>query len=447
MPVVIPAQNDDQPIKIIIIVKKRIASWVEGRHEAWGALILLSVFAAVVEVGYARGSSHPPVPFFGVAAYALSIALAALIVGIFLGFLFGIPRTLSSPSAQQRPGGGGKTESGDGSVIVGGGSDGSDSAIGGGPNFGVNTNLEQISDWLTKIMVGVGLTQIGKLPAATKVLADALRPGFGDFAGAGTLGVLIVVFFSVCGFLIGYLWTRIYLTKEFVNTEVAVATSRLAAKVSTMESANVRVAAQLSTVEAQPDKDAIALNMVQKQLEPTKGDGPSDQESLDKALTEGSPALKVQVFYLARKLRKEAKDTDREQKVALRVIPIFQALSACDVTNRYHRTHAQLAYALLDQENSDIAGAIAEIGKAIAIRDDHRATGYWNYEVFRALCRMRLMEKEPTEQGRALRKTQIVADFKRAAREDREYVLQEPKAVEWMNAQGVGVQELRAAGS
>lgn len=443
MPVQMAIQNEEPPLRIIIIVKKRIASWVEGRHEAWGALILLSVFAAVVEVGYARyGSMHPSVPFFGVAAYALSIALAALIIGIFLGFLFGIPRTLSAPSASQRAVAGGKT--GDGDVTVGVASDGESA---GGTNFGVNTNLEQISDWLTKIMVGVGLTQIAKLPGATRVLADALKPGFGDFAGAGTLGVLIVVFFSVCGFLIGYLWTRIYLTKEFVNTEVAVATSRLAAKVSTMESANAQVAAALSTVEAQPDKDAEALNLVQKQLEPTTGDNPVDQESLDRALTEGSPAMKVQVFYLARKLRKEAKGTDREQKVALRVIPVFQALSACDVTNRYHRTHAQLAYALLDQESSDIAGAIAEIGKAIAIRDDHRATGYWNYEVFRALCRMRLMQGETTEVGRALLKAQIVTDLKRAAKEDREFVLQEPKAVEWMNLQGVSERDLVGAGS
>lgn len=446
MPVQMPIQNVDPPLRIIIIVKKRIASWVEGRHEAWGALILLGVFAAIVEVGYARyGSVHPSVPFFGVAAYALSIALAALIIGIFLGFLFGIPRTLSAPSAPPRTVVAGKGQGGEGDGTASGSSDG-DSA-GGGTNFGVNTNLEQISDWLTKIMVGVGLTQIGKLPVATKVLADALKPGFGDFAGAGTLGVLIVVFFSVCGFLIGYLWTRIYLTKEFVNTEVEVATARLAAKVSTMESANAQVAAALSTVEAQPDKDAIALNLVQKQLEPTTGETLVDQGTLDRALTEGSPALKVQVFYLARKARKEAKGTAEEQTMARRVIPIFQALSACDVTNRYHRTHAQLAYALLDQENSDIPGAIAEIEKAMKIRDDHSATGYWNYEVFRALCRMRLMEKEPTEAGRAALKTQIVADLKRAAQKGPEYVLEEPKAVAWMNAQGISEQDLLAAGS
>src|SRR5205085_11890184 len=32
-----------------------------------------------------------------------------------------------------------------------------------GPLQSVNTNLEQISDWLTKILVGVGLTQFGSL--------------------------------------------------------------------------------------------------------------------------------------------------------------------------------------------------------------------------------------------------------------------------------------------
>lgn len=440
------AQSEETPLRIIIIVQRRIANWVQGRHEAWGALILLSVFAAFVEIGYARfGSSHPGISFLGVATYALSIALAALIIGIFLGFLFGIPRTLSgnAPSTPQRGRKAVRKQTTDGGVAADLDLDESEAA--GGPNFGVNTNLEQISDWLTKIMVGVGLTQIGDLPRATRTLAKALEPGFGEIPGAGTLGVLIVIFFSVCGFLIGYLWTRIYLTKEFVHAEME-ATARLAAKVSTMESANAQVVAALSSVEAQPDKDAIALNLVQKQLEPAVGDRPVDQEGLNQALLAGSPALKVQVFYAARKLRKDGKRTPREQDAALRVIPIFRALTVCDVASCYHRTHAQLAYALLDQRKSDLRGAIAEIEEAIAIRDRCEKTGYGNYEIFRAVCRMRLMDEEPDEAGRVLLKAQIVADLKRAARSDLDYVREEEKVVDWMDAQGISEQDLLSGG-
>ena len=71
------------------------------------------------------------------------LSAAALIAGGFFGFLFGIPRYLATPGPMQvQP----------------------------------NTNLEQISDWLTKVLVGVGLTQIGKIYNSVQGISDALRP-------------------------------------------------------------------------------------------------------------------------------------------------------------------------------------------------------------------------------------------------------------------------------
>src|SRR6266508_6277591 len=67
-------------------------------------------------------------------AVAALVAGGAFVAGGLLGFLFGIPRSLAGP---------------EGSV---------DGAAAGGA-YRPNTNLEQISDWLTKILVGVGLVQ------------------------------------------------------------------------------------------------------------------------------------------------------------------------------------------------------------------------------------------------------------------------------------------------
>ncbi|WP_263384242.1 hypothetical protein [Granulicella arctica] len=437
-----PMQATGRPIGIVIIIRDRIATWVEGRHEAWVALIFLSVFAAFIELGYAGSAKpHSVSGFFAALTYTLSIALAALIVGIFLGFLFGIPRTLSGNNPSSKESDGFERDASSSTERL--------TAFGVGPdrhgpdrqvNFGVNTNLEQISDWLTKMLVGVGLTQISKLPVAIRVLSSALKPGFGDTAGAGAIGVLIVIFFSVCGFLIGYLWTRIYLRKEFASAE-SEATARLAAKVSTMESKSEQVAAALSTVQAQPDKDAIALNLMQKVLEPASGDTPPTQDVLDRALFEGSPALKVQVFYTARKERKDARDTSREQKVAAMVIPIFRALKACDSTNRYHRTRAQLAYALYEQNLSDVQGALAEIESAMKIRDKKGANGYWKYEVFRAICHIRQLENVPSEQ-QSLLKDQILDDLRFAASKDLDSVKEVSKAVDWLKEQGIRVEDL-----
>ena len=191
-------QQPEVPVRIIIVIKKRIATWVEGRHEAWVALIMLSVFAAVVELGYAfHGANVANVPYLRLASYTLSISLAALMSGIFLGFLFGIPRTLSGNQSETTPSANGSSTNAQSST--------SGPSANGGTGLTPNTNLEQISDWLTKILVGVGLTQISKLSGVLTALALALKPGFGNIEGGGTLGVIIVIFFAICGFLIGYL--------------------------------------------------------------------------------------------------------------------------------------------------------------------------------------------------------------------------------------------------
>src|ERR1700730_13401118 len=70
-------------------------------------------------------------PDYWVIATLCSSACMAL--GWAVGFLFGVPRVGSTPASTR-----------------------------------INTNLEQISDWLTKILVGVGLTQLHKLPTALR---------------------------------------------------------------------------------------------------------------------------------------------------------------------------------------------------------------------------------------------------------------------------------------
>src|SRR5260370_34176341 len=146
-------------------------------------------------------------------ATSLLTAGASLAAGILIGFLFGIPRTL------QRTGQRTDTASG----------------TGGTESYGVNTNLEQISDWLTKIIVGVGLVQLTVIPGKLRALADYLATAFGAQAvpsataqavpGAMTQAVPsamvigIMCYFGIFGFLLGYLWTRIYLMSECSRIE------------------------------------------------------------------------------------------------------------------------------------------------------------------------------------------------------------------------------------
>lgn len=127
---------------------------------------------------------------FAVVGTAFGISCAAMVAGSLVGFLFGIPRTLQHEDGRQEA-----------------------------TRYLANTNLEQISDWLTKILVGVGLTQLSKIPGKIWSLAESLAPGLGSLPGSAGFALILLGFFSVAGFLWGYLWTRIYFRRVLVAAE------------------------------------------------------------------------------------------------------------------------------------------------------------------------------------------------------------------------------------
>jgi len=126
-------------------------------------------------------------------AVAALVAAGAFVAGGLLGFLFGIPRSLAGP-------------------------EGADDKAGAG-TYRPNTNLEQISDWLTKILVGVGLVQATTLARHAGDLVTFLGPALGgDALGESFAGATLVVF-SVSGFLTFYLITRLYLGRAFASAD------------------------------------------------------------------------------------------------------------------------------------------------------------------------------------------------------------------------------------
>src|SRR4051812_39799038 len=78
----------------------------------------------------------------------------------------------------------------------------------------INTNLMEISDWLTKIIVGVGLVELKQLPTHAESVARFMAPSLHDTLGVPLAGA-IMLYFSVLGFLGGYLLTRIYISQWF----------------------------------------------------------------------------------------------------------------------------------------------------------------------------------------------------------------------------------------
>jgi hypothetical protein len=152
----------------------------------WVMTILIGMAAGIVAIViYAWDEAS-----WGVFACALVIAAAAGIAGALIGFIFGIPK--SSATASSTTTAGTRTATAE---------------------YQGNSNLEQISDWLTKILVGAGLVQLG---AIRKEFND-LGSRFGTHGPLGSsgwvVGPAVMVAYGVSGFLLAYLWARIYMAQ------------------------------------------------------------------------------------------------------------------------------------------------------------------------------------------------------------------------------------------
>jgi hypothetical protein len=88
------------------------------------------------------------------------------------------------------------------------------------PISGVNTNLEDISDWLSKTIIGVGLTQLYAIPHAAWHYATILDTASLQGRGGGALLILSLAAAGAAGaFWIGYALTRTVLTALFEQFE------------------------------------------------------------------------------------------------------------------------------------------------------------------------------------------------------------------------------------
>ncbi|GAA2138916.1 hypothetical protein GCM10009760_20560 [Kitasatospora kazusensis] len=166
-----------------------------------GAVLGAGVLGLVL---YATAGPDP----VGVLGGGLLVAGTFTVLGGALGFLFGIPRLLTSGAAAHP----------------------ADQQATSTASYAPNTNLEQVSDWLTKILLGAGLTQLGSLPHRLRQLGDALAPltggagGSAGGAGSGPSGAAsfaagLAVYFTVVGFLSGWLITRLLLARALSTAD------------------------------------------------------------------------------------------------------------------------------------------------------------------------------------------------------------------------------------
>ncbi len=198
-----------------------------GRSTTW----LASICGGIAVAGYVV------IALYGLAApgnraqvisTGLLTALAAYLTGFLLGFLFGIPRYVSSGEFRlaQKPALKQGTSPPDGAAALPSPSPSSGESQPAAPAdvpperrtwaFTPSTNLAEVSDWLTKLLLGAGLVQLTHLGPPLASLINSVAAGLEGGAAvepSGSATVMagaILITYTVLGFLVGYVLTTLW---------------------------------------------------------------------------------------------------------------------------------------------------------------------------------------------------------------------------------------------
>jgi hypothetical protein len=150
----------------------------------WEVMAIICYAIGAIGIAVYAGGQKTYLQTFGV---LLLVATAAWLAGGVLGFLFGVPRLRASSGGAQ--------------------------AATGASTFVPNTNLEQISDWLTKVIVGATLVQLGPLVDRFAVMAQGVGSSLGT-PSAVAVSAGVMIYYFCAGFMWGYLWCSLRVFKE-----------------------------------------------------------------------------------------------------------------------------------------------------------------------------------------------------------------------------------------
>ena len=168
------------------------------------SILLVGMF--IISVLMARGAPADTNGIgVGVVTFLLFVAAAA--VGAALGFLFGLPRARFADQLNAASANAGEV----GAT--------SPAATAVSSHFLTNSNLTKVSDWLTTIVIGLGLVNLGRVIPALREFAAALEDPLGGYAYAGAIGISVLVAGTVASFLLVYLWTSIRFRELLEDSE------------------------------------------------------------------------------------------------------------------------------------------------------------------------------------------------------------------------------------
>ncbi|MEE1946151.1 pYEATS domain-containing protein [Pedobacter sp. KR3-3] len=129
----------------------------------------------------------------------LTVTMAFFISGCVLGFVFGIPKKYQNKQATVQLDKEGRPIAPE------------------DPNYTDNSSLEEISDWITKIVIGLSMIQFKAILGMMRDAANNINESLQKSICADqtchlnfyVFSYALIVFYPIAGAIIGYLWTRI----------------------------------------------------------------------------------------------------------------------------------------------------------------------------------------------------------------------------------------------
>lgn len=152
--------------------------------------VTLAIAVALVYYGVRASDGHPASAGVG----ALVLLVSAIAAGAFFGFLFGVPSDLSRVAAP--------TE-------------------GAATPTPVPSHLLQIAEWLTRILVGATVTQLGTLRDLIQGLGQQASLTILNHGRGEVVLTAAVIYGAVFGFFVGHVSTRVLLNLLFHGAERA----------------------------------------------------------------------------------------------------------------------------------------------------------------------------------------------------------------------------------
>jgi len=172
---------------------------------SWKPIAVVTIIELLIGAIFVSQQARVDRIFFG-----LLWAGACTTIGWLTGFLFSVPRALQAETEREKLQTSGRERLQTSGVAA--------TFEPSRYELRINTNLEQISDWLTKILVGLGLTQLDAIPSKLHDAAAYIATGFGGAQDA-PFALAIILYFSVVGFMGGYILTRVYFSRVLALSE------------------------------------------------------------------------------------------------------------------------------------------------------------------------------------------------------------------------------------